>query len=457
MYKILLPMNLSYGIDFGTTNSTVAVLDGGKVHKLNIDKYSSNPSIMRSITYVSPDLKFLYGASAVDAYLTDVAQGKGRTSKTVYTGRVLKLVADADKEGVNEDEWVDEVLEVDEFLGGRMIQALKSVLAVPSIKTINLFGKDYTLEEVVAGIMRAMKDAADLEIGQKITKAVFGRPVHFVGGDETLALTRMKKAAEIAGFTDIEFEYEPIAAAYDYGNTHKNAHTVLVFDFGGGTLDISVVKFPSQEVLANVGLAIGGDHFNAQIFEKKIARYFGSESRYGPNKMFMPGHIYLALRDWYRATLLKNSTFNEQIDHFRYLSTDEAAIDALRSLVNNNLSFSLYNEIDRAKIELSKMQIETILFDAQDIAIKAPITQDDFVSIINSDLADITKLIDFALSEANCKSSEIDAVATTGGSSLIPAVRKILEIKFGHEKIISSDAFTSVAAGLAIKAHEQFT
>src|SRR4029079_8563661 len=103
---------------------------------------------------------------------------------------------------------------------------------------------------------------------------------------------------------------------YDFGSKAEKPQTVLIFDFGGGTLDISIVRFPEKKVLSNVGLPIGGDLFNAKIFEKKLSPFFGSETRYGPNKAFMPSYIYLSLRDWYKATLLKNEKFDEQMEHF---------------------------------------------------------------------------------------------------------------------------------------------
>ena len=449
--------NLSYGLDFGTTNSSLAVVDkDGQLQKVFLDPNSSNPSIMRSIIYANSNGEFVYGKHAIDAYGTDVKEGKGRVKKTMYTGRFITVTGDADIHGVNPDELVEELIEFDEFQGGRMLQSLKSVLAKESITGINIFGTTYLLEEIIGGFLKAMKDAGDKELGQTVDSVVLGRPVRYVGDNEKLAVERMEKAARIAGFQNIVFEYEPIGAAYDFGRKSEKPQTVLIFDFGGGTLDISVVTFPEKKVLSNVGMPLGGDLFNAKIFSKTLAPFFGSNTTYGPNKMFMPAYLYVSLKDWYKATLLKNEKFDEQMEHFRFMNSDEKRIDALWSLVNNNLSFSLYDEIDRVKRNLSDKNQEEFMFLAPQIDIKTDISKLEFEELISGEVAEINKLLEDALKIAGVKAKDIDAVSTTGGSSLIPLVRSLLIHKFGKEKIIPNDAFTSVAGGLAVRAKEMF-
>lgn len=449
---------LSYGIDFGTTNSTIAVVgEAGTPQTISIDREAKTPSVMRSIIYVGTDGAFLYGQSAIDAYLKDVREGKGRIKKTIYTGRFITVTGDADIHGVRPDEVVEELIEFDEFQGGRMLQSLKSVLANPAISSINLFGQMHPIEAVIGGFLKEIKDRADKILEQKGESVMLGRPVRYSGSDEELALTRMRKAAKLAGFREIEFEYEPIAAAYDFGRRNSKKLTALIFDFGGGTLDISIVRFPDKKVLANVGLPIGGDYFNSKLFSSKVARFLGSETTYGPNKAFMPSYLYRALCDWYTATLLKDEHFDEQMDHFRFMSSDPESIDALRSLVNNNLSFSLYDEIDAVKRSLSEKADEVLSFKADDIDIRTKITRKELEEMIAEDLVRINQLLTDALRNAHLSEEQIDVVSTTGGSSLIPVVRSLLIHKFGASKIIPNDAFTSVAAGLAIRATEVFS
>src|SRR5579859_6813066 len=197
----------AYGIDFGTTNSTISVVGRlGKPLKLKIDPEAPNPAVMRSVMYVSPQMKFLFGKPAVDAYITDVALGKGSKKKIIETGRMIKLASPASAGGYVPEKWVPEVFEVEESEGGRLLQALKSNLSNELISSINLFGKSRPLEWVIGQFLKEMKERADEILGTKIDKVVLGRPVEYVGGNNALAVHRMKKAAGIAGFKEIEFE-----------------------------------------------------------------------------------------------------------------------------------------------------------------------------------------------------------------------------------------------------------
>jgi molecular chaperone DnaK (HSP70) len=217
---------LAYGIDFGTTNSTISVVDSiGKPQKLKIDPEAPNPAVMRSVIYVSPQMKFLFGKPAVDAYITDIALGKGSKKKIIETGRMIKLSSPASLGGFVPDKWVPEIIEVEESEGGRLLQALKSNLSSDLVSYINLFGNPKPLEWVVGQFLKEMKERADEILGKKIDKVILGRPVEYVGGNNALAIERMRKAAEIAGFKEVEFEFEPIGAAYDYGFDVKTEQT----------------------------------------------------------------------------------------------------------------------------------------------------------------------------------------------------------------------------------------
>ncbi len=448
----------AYGIDFGTTNSTISVVGAtGKPLKLKIDPEAPNPAVMRSVIYVSPQMKFLFGKPAVDAYITDVALGKGSKKKIIETGRMIKLAQPASASGFVADKWVPEIIEIEESEGGRLLQALKSNLSNEQISTINLFGEPKPLEWVVGQFLKEMKERADEILKTKIDKVVLGRPVEYVGSNNELAVKRMRKAAQIAGFNEIEFEYEPVGAAYDYGVEIRTNQIALIYDFGGGTLDISVFKFPEKKVLANVGLPIGGDHFNTEIFMSKLSKYFGSEAKYGMKQLDLPRYIFDSLQNWYQISLLKTKSFADDLESFRFMCSNIVALNSLKSLIFNNLGFGLYEEIERVKKELSIKGSEIYRFNATDIEITKAITRLAFEEIIQNDLIDIEKTLNKALTLAGIKINDVDVVATTGGSSLVPVIHNQLIEMFGKEKIKESDAFTSVAAGLAIRANEIYS
>src|SRR5258708_31494421 len=168
---------LAYGIDFGTTNSTISVVDPlGKPKTLNIDPSASNPAVMRSVIYVSPKMEFLFGKPAVDAYMTDVALGKGSKKKIIETGRMIKMAQPASASGFVPDKLVPEILEIEESEGGRLLQALKSNLSNEQISHINLFGQPKPIEWVIGQFLKEMKERADAIMGMKIDKVLLGRP-----------------------------------------------------------------------------------------------------------------------------------------------------------------------------------------------------------------------------------------------------------------------------------------
>jgi hypothetical chaperone protein len=301
-----------------------------------------------------------------------------------------------------------------------------------------------------------IKKRADEIVGEDVSSVVVGRPVEYVNGNNDFAVSRMKKALELAGFKKFEFEFEPIGAALDYGINIKEKQTAMVFDFGGGTLDITIFTLPEKKVLANVGLAIGGDHFNSQIFMEKISKHFGHDSLYGEKKLSLPNYIFDSLKNWYRISLLKTNEFAESLKDFRFMNNQPEKIRALESLILNNLGFALYEEIERTKKGISREDWEIYRFIGKNINIEETVSRREFEQIIYRDLEDIKATINEALSLAKLTARDVDFVATTGGSSLIPRIQKLLFDTFSKKKLISSDAFTSVASGLAIRAQEIF-
>lgn len=449
--------NLAYGIDFGTTNSSVAVTCGGETKVLETDNIAPDPEITRSVIYASPKRDFLIGEAAVKAYLADVAQGPAKEKKFIYTGKFIKVTKPFSLvSGYQGEMSVPDIIEVEEGSGGRLFQSLKTGLASKLLSKFDVFGADFTIEDLLGIFLKVLKEAADRELGQKVEKVVLGRPVHFVGNNDEAAQAKLKKAAQNAGFKEIAFELEPVAAALSYGVEVKENQTAMIFDFGGGTLDISIVWFPEGKILASVGAAIGGDLINSEIFETKLASRFGSNLTFGDQSLPLPSYIFGYLKDWYQISLLKTRSFSASTEHMLYKCSDPIALKALESLVTNNLGFSLYEEIDKAKKALSNQPDASILMKAKSIDINQSLTRPEFEDIVRKNLLDIKILINDALSQSNLDESKIDVVVTTGGSSLIPVVREQLGNQFGADKIKTYKTFTSVAAGLSLRAEQIF-
>jgi len=448
--------DIAYGIDFGTTNSTVtAVHSTGDVQRLSIDPISFDKAVTRSVIYVDHTYSMTFGQHAVDTYLKDIAEGRIAQRKQIFTGKHIKIASPANQGGFVPDQIVPELIEVEEGEGGRLIQSLKTALASEYIQEFHIFDKKYFVTDLISIYLRHLKESADAIVGKNVQKAIIGRPVNYVGNNNELAIARMTEAAQKAGFLEVIFEYEPIGAAYDYGISVKKAHTSLMFDFGGGTLDLTVMKFPEKKVLATSGIGLGGDYINSQIFMSDIAVFFGSESTYGEHKLKVSQSIYDQLNNWYSISLMKTATFDKTLETIGYKHSDPQKLKALKSLVYNNLGFILYENIDRLKIDLSSNGESIIRMNEININFAKQVSRQRFEEIIADDLAQINTLIQNTLDEANLKPEDIDSIATTGGSSLIPIVQHMLQGMFGN-KVRSTNAFTSVSTGLALRAHQEF-
>jgi len=181
-------------------------------------------------------------------------------------------------------------------------------------------------------------------------------------------------------------------------------------------------------------------------------KYFGGEVRFGKQGLPIPTYIAGSLKNWYSISLLKTKAFLDSVESLMAEADDKNAIQALKDLVVYNLGFMLHEEIDRVKISLSSVEAENLVFDQKSIHINEHITRGEFEDLVSDLLQLVDQCVNAGLKNAGVKPQQIDRLVITGGSSLIPAVRNHLALKFGAEKIISEDVFESVVKGLGIKA-----
>lgn len=272
------------GIDFGTTNSSIACADRSEEVQL---------------------AKFPYLGNLTDAYRSllylEQAKEGGRNTLKSWTG----------------PEGIERYLSVD--TKGRLIQSLKSFLSSRTLHGTEVFGRRYTLEDLIARILRDLRTKAEHQFGIKIKAAVVGRPVHFVGAekpdDDIYAEGRLRLAFESAGYESVEFEMEPIAAAHYYGSTLEHNELILIGDFGGGTSDFSLVhvgptvrrEMVSGSIVGNAGVGIAGDAFDAKIIKHLVSPALGagSELRSLGKILPVPNWVYIKLERWHHLSLLK--------------------------------------------------------------------------------------------------------------------------------------------------------
>ena len=439
------------GFDFGTTNSAIAVVLAGETEPrlIPLDLAQTESPLVPTALYFRPDGEVHIGRDAVETYVRLEADHTIRRERRA-TGAEIETAFGTERV----------LTEVDVNQPGRFFQSIKRSLADSSFRGTEIFGRAFTLEDLVATFAREMRDRAEAMLGRDVTRAVVGRPVHWSNreaGDE-LALRRMETALRQAGFTDFTFMEEPIAAGLGLEATLPRARTVLVFDFGGGTLDVTIMRIGGEEraVLATAGVPIGGDTLDEDVMDRRLLRYFGEQLRWGPQQLPMPQHILDTARRWYTIPELNEPStlrFLRDLERERKPSV-RRPVRALLSLARGNHGWSLFREIERAKIGLSAREQERLRYVADAIAIDEPLSRTEFEGLIERRVRQSARCIDEALASAGLDASRIDLVMHTGGSSLIPRFRRLLAETFGPDKLTGQDAFTSVASGLALAARD---
>jgi hypothetical chaperone protein len=412
-------MGLAVGIDFGTSN-TAAAMPGGApgeaARVLEIDPAGEDVRLLRSVLFFpegSPET--LVGGAAIARYL---AEGEGR-----------------------------------------FLQSVKSFLPSRHFTRTEIRRRSYGLEDLVAVLLRVMRERIEREAGGPVTRVVFGRPAMFHEEPEQDARAegRLKQAALLAGFPEPRFVIEPIAAALGYEANLERDEVVLVGDFGAGTSDFTVMRLgPSRrdaadrraDVLGSSGVYVGGDNFDAAIVEHRLLKRFGHGSTYQSmlKALEIPGWMTRKLLAWHELSLLRERSTLEFLHQAQKSSSDPTGLMSLIVLAEENLGYHLYRSVEQAKRQLSAETRTHVEFSQMGIELSEPVTRAEFEAWTAPLRRSLSEAADRALERAG--GVVPDAVFLTGGTSRIPSVRALFAERFGESKVREGDAFTSVAAGL---------
>ena len=441
------------GLDFGTTNSSAAVYDGHNVQLIGLDPVNLNPSVMRSTLFITREGVPFIGREAINRF-TEANVGREIEYEWRYIGETEVTLAD-----------VGTVMQslyavVDANAPGRLFQSLKSHLRDASFIGTDVFGTRYTIETLIGLVLRLIVQRIEAEIGQPVTGIVIGRPVHYAHDPEldAIAIERMQKAGEAANLPPFTFLPEPTAAALSYAATARDEQHILVFDFGGGTLDVTVMHIDNtgrREVLATDGVPVGGDLLDRRIVMGKLLPHFGAGTTLGARRLPFPAVILDHLGEWQSIVDLTQPRYLEIIDEAIRTGDKPVELRALRTLVRENYGLPLYEEVERAKVRLSDTRKTAITMDVPGIKFTEPLERWDFDRLIGPDVREVAMCVDRAVAEAGLSHADINVVLRTGGSSRIPRYVKMLTERFGAEKLREMDVFTGVASGLAIAAGDE--
>ncbi|MBX9618400.1 MAG: Hsp70 family protein [Hyphomicrobiales bacterium] len=414
---------ISIGIDFGTSNTVVALASGdGHVESI----------------------RFEHGGKSHSVYVSALCFWEEQPGSGAHA------------EG---GPWA-----IEQFLEGhhahRFIQSFKSFAASASFDSTIIFRQRYRFEDLLAAFLRTLARHCGKRLDFASPSIIVGRPVRFAGGnpDEALALQRYQQAFERMGAGHARYVYEPVGAAFSFARHLTHDATVLVADFGGGTSDFSLMRFSRAggvqraEALGHGGIGIAGDTFDFRIVDHIIAPRLGKGSSYRSfDKVLpIPNHYFANLARWHNLAMMKGNGDLREIKKLAHLALEPERLQDFITLVDLDLGFLLYRAVSDAKMALSAEEEVEFRFQTSGLDIASTLTRQDFEEWIADDIARIGATIDTVLAEAHVTPDEVEKVFLTGGTSFVPAVRRLFDERFGHERLIAADQFESIASGLAL-------
>ena len=419
------------GIDFGTTNTVVTVLAADGTPRTA--RFPSAPS--------QPDAGLLDMFRTVLCFWTDGHRA----------GAGLRHAAGPDA--------IEAYL--DDPLDSRLIMSMKTYLAQRSFTETRIFGRPFTLERLVALFLGEVLHRAGVAPGQ--ARIVAGRPVRFAGefADDALGERRLRASFAAAGLPDIDVALEPEAAGYRFAARLNTGATVLVGDFGGGTSDFSLLRFEpgagpggARQVLplGHAGIGIAGDTFDFRIIDRVISPRLGKGDSYRimGKELPVPPEYFSSFARWHRMSLMRNPRTLREIAEVARASDHPERLGQLIALIEDELGYRLYQTVSAAKAALSHAPSTTLRFAHKSLDIAHDIAREDFESWIAEDIARIAQTVDRALAEAGVAPEAVDHVFLTGGTSFVPAVRRLFDVRFGPSCVTAGGEFVSVSEGLAL-------
>jgi hypothetical chaperone protein len=416
------------GVDFGTTNTVVSVLgEDGRAELVRFPIEGAHASTFRSALSFHADADQPTGRAveagpwAIETYLED----PGET---------------------------------------RFIQSFKSYAASPLFTETSILNRRYRFEDMLSAFLLRLRAHAGEALAESPRRVIVGRPVRFAGAsaDAALALTRYEAAFRRLGFEEILYALEPVAAAFYFARRLSADATVLVADFGGGTSDFSIIRFErrggrlASRALGQSGVPVAGDAFDFRIIDHLVSPELGKGSSYRDfaNVLPIPPRYYASFARWDQLALMRSSRDMRDIRGLVRKALEPDKIARLVELLDGEHGYRLYQSVSRLKEALSSSETAAFDFRAGSIAIQKPVRRVEFEGWIGRELAAIETAVDEAMAGAGLGPDGVDQVFLTGGSSFVPAVRRLFEARFGADKIKTGAELESIAAGLSLIAAE---
>lgn len=351
---------------------------------------------------------------------------------------------------------------------GRLMRSLKSLLGSKLIKhDTSVLGTAMPFKDLLGLFIGELKKRAEHTAGREFEQVVLGRPVHFVDDDTQADQEAEDTLAEVArkiGFKDVSFQFEPIAAAFDYESTIEKEELVLIVDIGGGTSDFSLVRLSPErrmqddrqsDILATGGVHIGGTDFDKQLSLQGVMPLFGYGSRM-KSGAFMPTSHHMNLATWHTINAVYSQKSQLALGSMRYDIEDTGGIDRLFKLIEQRAGHWLAMEVEETKIQLTHEQSRHVAMDRIESGLSVDLSRAMFEAAIDSQLERVRDSVTRLLSDAGVGLEQVNTVFFTGGSSGIPALRNSVSAMLPNARHVEGNIFGSIGSGLAIEAKKRY-
>lgn len=415
-------MSNACGVDFGTSNSTVGWSRPG--HKALLPLEDGKVTLPSVVFFNAEEDAFSFGRAALGAYLTG------------YEGRLMRSLKS--------------------LLGSSLIDAQTEV-----------GGRALPFRALLTHFIAELKQRAESAAGKEFKSVVLGRPVFFVDDNPTADQRAQDTLAEIArsvGFQHIAFQYEPIAAAFDYESTIQREELVLIADIGGGTSDFSLVRLSPQraanserrdDILATGGVHIGGTDFDKYLSLSSVMPMLGLGTRL-QNNSEVPSSYYFNLATWHTINQIYTRKAWLQLKDVHRETVEREKFGRLLDLVEQRAGHWLALQVEQGKIGLSDAETVQMSLDriAPDQALS--LTREQFNASITHLVGSVEETVTNLLRDAGVTPAQVDTVFFTGGSSGVQLLRHKIAALVPSAKAVEGDLFGSIGAGLALDAVRKF-
>ena len=410
------------GVDFGTSNSTVGLVSPGRPTLLALeDGKQTLPSV---VFFNADDEEVSYGRAALADYLAG------------YEGRLMR--------------------------------SLKSLLGTSLIDgQTEVGGRAVPFRMLLSQFIGEVKRRGERAAGHQFTSAVFGRPVFFIDDSreaDKLAEDTLADIARSVGFKHVAFQYEPIAAAFDYESRIEREELVLIADIGGGTSDFSLVRLGPEragrverrdDILATGGVHIGGTDFDKYLSLASVMPLLGYGSRMSNNSE-IPSSYYFNLATWHTINLAYTKKIWTQLADVVRDAREPDKLGRLQRLIAERAGHWLAMKVEEGKIALSDAPVVSLELDRLQAPHSLTLRRHEFDAAIGHLIDSVDQTVLQLLADAGVAASAVDTVFFTGGSSGVIALRERIGSLLPAARKVEGDLFGSIGSGLAIDAARKF-